>query len=453
MRIAIVGGGISGLATAFYVKRLAPESEVTLLEAAPRLGGTMVTRDIEGFRFEGGSNGFLSNKPWTLDFVEEAGAEGILVRSNDAARIRYIYTDALHRLPESPPAFLATPLISWRAKLRVLGEVFTPARRDISDETLQSFGYRRVGKAFTDTFLDPMSAGIFASTPARLSVNAAFPAVVRLEQQYGGLFRGMLKRRKRSAGPGGVLMSFRGGVGGFIDHMAGVLGESARTGIAVNGLARSGGGYRLDTSSGELEFDRVVLSTPAPAASRILGDIDPVAAGWLAQIEYSPISVVGFGYRHLAHDLPGFGLLTTSAAGLDILGVLWDSSIFPDRAPAGGKALRVMIGGQRSPALALESEGRLIEIAREGVRRTMGVDDAPDVTFVQRWPQGIPNYPVGHLANADRLFARLADHPGLYLNSNAYYGIGLNDCVGNSRLCAEKVVAGEPWRGGPLLPP
>ena len=248
-------------------------------------------------------------------------------------------------------------------------------------------------------------------------------------------------------------MSFRGGVGGFIDHMAGVLGESVRTGVAVNGLARSGGGYRLDTSAGELEVDRVVLSTPAPAASRILGDLDPVAAGWLAQIEYSPISVVGFGYRQLAHDLPGFGLLTTSAAGLDILGVLWDSSIFPDRAPAGGKALRVMIGGQRSPALALESEERLIAIAREGVRRTMGVDDAPDVTFVQRWPQGIPNYPVGHLANADRLFARIADHPGLYLNSNAYYGIGLNDCVGNSRLCAEKVVAGEPWRGGPLLPP
>jgi oxygen-dependent protoporphyrinogen oxidase len=434
MRIAIVGGGISGLATAFYVKRLAPEADVTLLEAAPRLGGTMVTHDIEGFRFEGGSNGFLSNKPWTLDFVKDAGGEGLLVHSNDAARVRYIYSNALHRLPESPPAFLATPLISWGAKLRVLGEVFTPARRDISDETLQSFGYRRVGREFTDTFLDPMSAGIFASTPARLSVNAAFPAVVRLEQQYGGLFRGMLKRRKRSAGPGGVLMSFRGGVGGFIEHMAGVLGESVRTGVAVNGLTRSGAVYRL-------------------ATAQILVEIDPVAAGWLAQIEYSPISVVGFGYRQLAHELPGFGLLTTSSAGLDILGVLWDSSIFPDRAPPGGKALRVMIGGQRSPALALESEERLIEIAREGVRKTMGLDDAPAVTFVQRWPQGIPNYPVGHLANADRLFARVADHPGLYLNSNAYYGIGLNDCVGNSRLCAEKVVAGEPWRGGPLLPP
>ncbi len=453
MRIAIVGGGISGLATAFYVKQLAPEAEVTLLEAAPRLGGTMVTREVEGFRFEGGSNGFLSNKPWTLDFVKDAGAEDLLVRSNDAARVRYIYTDALHRLPESPPAFLGTPLISWRAKLRVLAEVVTPARRDISDESLQSFGYRRVGREFTDTFLDPMSAGIFASTPARLSVNAAFPAVVRLEQQYGGLFRGMLKRRKRSAGPGGVLMSFRGGVGAFIEHLRGALGDSVRTGVAVSGLARAGACYRLTTAEGEVEADRVVLSTPALAAARILGDVDPVAAGWLAQIEYSPVAVVGFGYRQLAHELPGFGLLTTSAAGLDILGVLWDSSIFPDRAPPGGKSLRVMIGGQRSPELALEPEDRLIAIAREGVRRTMGVDDAPAVTFVQRWPQGIPNYPVGHLANADRLFARIADHPGLYLNSNAYYGIGLNDCVGNSRLCAEKVVAGEPWRGGPLLPP
>jgi oxygen-dependent protoporphyrinogen oxidase len=453
MRIVVAGGGISGLATAFHLRRLQPEAEIVLLEQAPRLGGTMYTQEIQGFRFEAGSNGFLSNKPYTLDLVRDSGAEDLLLPSNDAARKRYIFSDRLLRLPETPPAFLGTPLISWRAKLRVAAEILVPARRDGADETLQSFGYRRVGKEFTDTFLDPMSAGIFGSSPERLSVNAAFPAVVRLEREHGGLFRGMIARRKRQAGPGGILMSFREGVGRFVDHLGRTLGESVRTGCAVESLERAGDHYRLATSAGPVEAERVVLCTPAPATARILRSLDPELAGWLERIEYSPIAVVGFGFDALAHPLPGFGLLTTSAARQEILGVLWDSSIFPDRAPAGKKCLRVMIGGQRNPELALREDAELIAIARRGLAATMGVTEPAAVSFVQRWPQGIPNYPVGHLANVDRIFARIARIPGLYLNSNAYYGIGLNDCVGSSLRCADQAARGEPWLGGPVLPP
>lgn len=453
MRIAIVGGGISGLATAFYVQRLRPEAEVSLLEAAPRLGGTMVTRDVDGFRFEGGSNGFLSNKPYTLDLVRDTGAEHLLLPSNDAARIRYIYTNAVHRLPESPPAFLGTSVISWRGKLRTLAEIFTPARRDIADESLRDFGYRRVGREFTDTFLDPMSAGIFASTPAKLSVHAAFPAVVRLEQEYGGLFRGMIKRRKRRAGPGGKLMSFKGGVGTFIDHLAGVLGPAIRLDAEVHSIRRDGRGYRLETAAGERFAEVVALAAPAHAAARMLGRVDGELASWVADLGYTPIAVVGFGYDALRHALEGFGMLTTSAARQDILGVLWDSSIFPDRAPAGKKSLRVMIGGQRNAELALRPEDELIAIARRGLATTLGITEEPVATFVQRWPRGIPSYPVGHLAAVDRIFARVATYPGLYLISNAYYGIGLNDCVGNALRCAQAIARSEPWRGGPLLEP
>jgi oxygen-dependent protoporphyrinogen oxidase len=453
MRVAVIGGGISGLATAFYVQRLRPEAEVTLLEGSPRLGGTMVTREVDGFRFEGGSNGFLSNKPYTLDLVRDSGAEHLLLPSNDAARIRYIYTDAVHRLPESPPAFLATDVLSWRGKLRTLAEVFTPARRDIVDESLRDFGYRRVGREFTDTFLDPMSAGIFASTPAKLSVHAAFPAVVRLEREYGGLFRGMIKRRKRHAGPGGRLMSFKYGVGTFIDHLAGVLGRTVRLGAEVHSIRRDGRGYRMETAVGEISADVVAVAAPAYAAARMLGRLDGELAGWVGDLGYTPIAVVGFGYDALAHDLKGFGMLTTSAARQEILGVLWDSSIFPDRAPAGKKAVRVMIGGQRNAELALRSEEELIAIARRGLKATLGIGEEPVATFVQRWPRGIPSYPVGHLAAADRIFVRVASFPGLYLISNAYYGIGLNDCVGNALRCAQAIAKGEPWRGGPLLEP
>jgi oxygen-dependent protoporphyrinogen oxidase len=453
MRVVVIGGGISGLATAFYVRKAQPDVQLTLLESAPRLGGTMLTREINGFHFEGGSNGFLSNKPYTLDLVRESGAEDLLLPSNDASRIRYIYSGGLHRLPESPPAFLATPLISWRGKLRVLGELFTPARRDIADESLRDFGYRRVGREFTDAFLDPMSAGIFGSTAAKLSVNAAFPAVVRLEREYGGLFRGMIKRRKRRAGPGGHLMSFKGGVGTFIVHLGGLLGDAVRTGVKVRGLGRDGAGYLVRTSEGDIEADAVVLSTPAYSAARIVRPLDDDLGYWLGQIGYTPIAVVGFGYRELAHPLNGFGLLTTAAAKQEVLGVLWDSSIFPDRAPPGKKLVRVMIGGQRNSELALQSDDELIAIAQRGLARTMGVTETPLATFVKRWRRGIPNYRLGHLANVERIFARAADWPGLYLNSNAYWGVGLNDCVGNAKRCAEALARRQPWRGGPLLEP
>jgi oxygen-dependent protoporphyrinogen oxidase len=249
-------------------------------------------------------------------------------------------------------------------------------------------------------------------------------------------------------------MSFRGGVGTFVDHLGGVLGEAVHTGIKVRSLRRSGDGYALLTTDGELPADAVVLSTPAYAAARMLRRLDDDLAYWLGQIGYTPIAVVGFGYRQLSHPLRGFGLLTTAASQQEILGVLWDSSIFPDRAPAGKKSLRVMIGGQRNSELALRSEEELIEIARRGLTSTMGVTDTPAVTFVKRWRRGIPNYRLGHLANVERIFARVANHwPGLYLSSNAYWGIGLNDCVGNAKRCAEAVARREPWRGGPLLEP
>jgi oxygen-dependent protoporphyrinogen oxidase len=150
-------------------------------------------------------------------------------------------------------------------------------------------------------------------------------------------------------------------------------------------------------------------------------------------------AVVGFGYRSLEHPLDGFGLLTTTSAHKPVLGVLWDSSIFPDRVPQGGKMLRMMIGGQRDPELVERGEEELIEIAARGLRETMGIDAKPDVTYVRRWPRGIPNYPVGHLALVDQIEQAASHHPGLHLNNNAYRGIAMNDCVRNGRALAERL--------------
>jgi oxygen-dependent protoporphyrinogen oxidase len=441
VRIAIVGAGISGLATAFYLNRIRPEWQLIIYDVAEIPGGTMQTVEVEGFRFEAGGNGFLTNKPDSLQLVKDADAEHLLLPSSELARKRYIFTERLHRLPESPPLFLRSKLLSWPQKLRVAGELLVPARRDGGEESLQAFGYRRLGKGFTDVLLDAMTAGIYATTPDRVSVQAAFPLVVRLEREHGGLFRGMLARRKRQAGPGGILMSFKGGVGRFVEHLHEVIPAQWRLGDPVQAVQRDAQGYTVISSSESSRVDRIVVSTPAFAASQMLAGLDPQLAALVGQIEYSPIAVVGFGYRELDHPLDGFGLLTTTAAHKPVLGVLWDSSIFPDRAPPGGKLLRMMIGGQRDPMLVERSESELVETARDGLRATMGIDAEPAVTYVRRWPRGIPNYPVGHLELISRIDQALAPHDGLHLNSNAYRGIAMNDCVRNARELAERMPA------------
>jgi len=442
MRIAIVGAGLSGLATAFYLKRALPEAELVVFEANAGPGGAMQTVDVEGFSFEAGPNGFLTNKPDCLRLVEDAGAASLLMPSSDLARKRYVYTDGLHRLPESPPAFAKSPLLTWPQKLRVAGELFVPARRDGADESLREFGDRRLGLAFTRVFLDAMSAGIYGSTPDRLSVQAAFPLVVALEREHGGLFRGMIARRKKGAGPGGVLTSTRGGVGTLARHLQGAIEAEWRFGEAVQSVERTASAFRVLTHRGASDFDRVVICATSYAAAGMVQSLDAELARQLAALEYSPIAVVGFGYRALTDPLDGFGLLTTSSARLPILGVLWDSSIFPDRAPPGCKSIRVLLGGQRRPELVDQDEAGLIHTARAGLERAMGLTQDPDVTFVKRWDRGIPSYAPGHIARVDAIFARADAIPGLYLNCNAYRGIAMNDCARNGRELAEKIAAG-----------
>ena len=440
MKIAIVGGGISGLATAFYLRQSLPDAHIVLFEKESTLGGKMLTKEVEGFFFEAGSNVFLSNKPDTLELVKLSGCDDILVRSNDAARKRFIYKEYLCPLPESAKAFLQTPLLSLSGKLRVAGELFVPARKEDADETLQSFGYRRVGKEMTDVFLDAMVAGIFASIPNNISVNAAFPAVVKLEKEYGGLFRGMLAKKKKEAGPGGVLMSFTKGVSSFIERLSLASKIEIHKNASIERLQKDAQGYLLTMNDEAMHFDNVILSIPSYESAALINVMDTELSALLSSIDYSPISIIGFGYNDLEHDLDGFGLLTTTSAQKEILGVLWDSSIFNDRAPQGKKSVRVMIGGQRNPTLALQSDEKLIEMARKGIKETMGVDTPPNVVFVERYEKGIPSYVVGHGAKMTELFRHLEKHQGLYLNSNAYFGVGLNDCVSNSKKCAQRVV-------------
>jgi oxygen-dependent protoporphyrinogen oxidase len=459
-RIVIVGAGISGLCTAHYLVKILSaagrEAEIILFESEKVPGGKMRTVREDGFNLEWGPNGFLTNKPYSLDLVKELGIGDRLARSSDLARKRFIFSGGrLHRLPETPLAFFASNLLSLRGRLRILGEPFAPGPPPGVDESLGDFARRRLGAEALEKLLDPMVTGIFAGDPDNMSLRSCFPLIHDLERKYGGLVKGMIslqrerrkagEKREMSAGPGGVLMSFDAGVQTLTDVLAERLSDGLHTAVAVESVRRSNGGFLLSLVEqglrGEIDADALVLATPAYSAAAALGSLDPQISDALSAIPYSPISVVALGYEQatLGNPLDGFGFLIPRLEKRRILGALWDSSVFPNRAPAGKALIRAMVGGVRNPELAALPAGDLVALTREELASTMGITAAPALARAFFHDKGIPQYLVGHGKVLERIDGRLAAFPGLYLNSNAYRGIALNDCVLQSRLTAERI--------------
>ena len=455
MKVAVIGAGVSGLSVAFYLKRGGAEVKVFEREETP--GGKMKTLHEDGYIIETGPNGFLDGKPYTLNLVKELGIESKLYRSSDRARKRFIYTNGrLVRLPENPIAFFSSYLLSWKGKLRLVGEFLVPPKRDDKDESLSEFAKRRIGAEALEKLLDPMVAGIFAGDPDRLSLKAAFPAIYYLERQYGGLIKGLIAKMKEAkksgkkssgpAGPGGVLTSFKGGVKDLIDSLSEFLQDSIETGVEILSLDRVEEGWKIKYKKGnevyEETFEAVVLSTPAYVTAEFLKDLDPELSKLLSEIEYSPISVVALGFekRGLGHDLDGFGFLIPRSEKRKILGVLWDSSVFPNRAPEGKALIRVMIGGARQPELALLPDEELVNIALKGLKRIMKIRHYPEKVKVFKHEKGIPHYTVGHADRVERIFRLAKKYEGLFFCNNAYTGVGVNDCTKAAKDTAERIL-------------
>ncbi len=448
MRVAVIGGGISGLSTAFYLKRKG--AQVRLFEKEKRLGGKMRTVYESGYIVETGPNGFLDGKPYTLNLVKALGIEEALYPSSDKARKRFIYAGGrLIRLPEDPLSFLLSPLLSPKGKLRLVGEVLVEPKRDNGDETLAQFARRRLGEEALSRLLDPMVAGIFAGDPERMSLKAAFPAIYRLEKEYGGLIRGLIAKVKESkgktssgpAGPGGRLTSFKKGVGQLIETLEEELSGEVVKGVSPQ-IERKGGKWIVRTEKGEEEFDALVMATPAYSAADLLRKVDGEIANLLGQIEYSPISVVALGFERegLGHDLDGFGFLVPKEEGREILGALWDSSVFPNRAPEGKALIRVMIGGARQPHLALKNPKELVRIAVKELIEIMKIRKAPEYLRVFRHERGIPHYTLGHSERVEKIFKKGKELGNLYFCNNAYTGVGLNDCTKAAKETAEEIL-------------
>jgi len=460
-RIAVIGAGISGLAAAHAIERLAKEAgltvETVVLEKEDRTGGKIWSIRDEGYLCEWGPNGFLDNKPMTLELCDRVGLREKLERSNDNARKRFIYSGAeLHRLPENGPMFLQSGLVTWPGKLRLAMEMIIPPRRDGADETLAEFARRRLGGEALDKLIGPMVSGIFAGDPETMSLQSCFPRIHELEQEYGGLLKAMMKLAKQkkaerkagkqvasAAGPGGVLTSFVEGIQVLTDGTAGALKGEVRTGRGVSGLRARKGGWDIEFEDGStLDADLAVAAIPAHGLTGLLRPFDPALADLVAEIPYAPMNVVCFGYQkeRIAYDLDGFGYLISKKEGRDILGTLWDSSIFPARAPEGHVLLRSMMGGATNPRAIDLSDKEVKARTMADLKQIMGISAEPDFVRIFRHPRAIPQYTVGHAARLVAMAGKLAAHPGLFLTGNAFYGIGLNDCVNAGNRTGEQVM-------------
>jgi len=443
--IAVIGGGISGLALAHRLRSRGKDAVV--LETNTRLGGNIQSRQRDGFLTEIGPNGFLDKEPATRELAASVGVEELIRPADPAAKRRYLYTGGrLRAVPGSPPAFLKSDILPLGARLRVIAELLSGRAPEGLDESLGAFGRRHLGETATKVLLDAVQTGIYAGDLETLSVGATFPQLTKLEREHRSLILGAIRMQKaqRKALPSGTqqklsgaLCTFEGGLQTLVNALAQALGPAARTGARVEGLIPSQGGWRVSVleqgRQAELNAAHVVVATPAHVAAGLVRPLDEKLAALLEGITYAPIAVVHLGYAPGSTPPPdGFGFLVPSMEKRRLLGAIHASTVFPFRAPGGRVLYTCMVGGARRSDLVGLDEEALITLARDELKDLVGVTASPIFSEVIRWPRGIPQYNVGHLERVSAIDAALTRLPRLHLAGNAYKGIGINDCIRNA---------------------
>ncbi len=465
-RVVIVGGGIAGLATAYYTQRYAAEAgltlDLTLVERDDRLGGKIATESPGGFVIEGGPDSFITQKPWAIELARELGLGDRLMGTNDAQRATYVLRDGkLRKMPDGmllivPTRFMpfvTSDLISWPGKIRMGMDLFIPPRKDDSDESLADFIRRRLGQEALDVLAEPMMAGIHVSDAETLSLKATFPRFINIERKYGSLTRGMIAaRRARAAaakdessnGSGEattVFMTLKDGLQELVAALENAIQGTIITGHSVQQVTRTDSGYALDLDDGRtLPADAVVLATPAFVTARMLRAMKPELATQLDAIRYVSTATVslGFNAQDFEHPLNGFGFVVPRKEPTRLLACTWTSTKFTHRAKPGTVLLRAFVGGPRREELVMQDDEALITLVREELRAIMGVTAEPTVARAFRWERGNPQYDVGHLERVDAIEAQCP--PGLYLTGSAYRGVGIPDCVKQGKATAAQVI-------------
>lgn len=478
MRIAVIGGGISGLAAAHRISELLPDAQLALYEAGDRLGGVLHTIHRNGFLIERSADSFITKHPWASELCDRLGIAGDLLPTDEKKRRALVVCHG--RLLPVPDGFVvmaprriwpivSTQVLSWRGKLRLLAEPFVPRRRvvehgstlpaDTADESVASFARRRLGVEAFERLVQPLMAGIYTADPEKLSVAATMPEYFAQEQFYGSLLKAARKIRQsipavdspidRSEGGEsgaryGLFVAPREGVGQLVAAMAAKLRPGT---VHLNSTAgdlrqKDDKRWRLALRDGDTQtFDAVIVALPTYAAATLFAGPDPVLAALLEEIPYAGCAVINLGYRReqLGRPLEGFGFVVPRIEQRPIIAASFASEKFPGRAPDDFVTIRVFVGGALRPELIDRPDDEICDLVHSQLAELLGMNGQPAWIDIARWPRSMPQYHVGHLQRVSQIEARVAVMPGLALAGNAYHGVGIPQCVRSGELAAERV--------------
>ena len=454
----VIGAGISGLVCAYRLKTLG--IDVALIEKSDRVGGVIQSERIDGFLIERGPNSSQGTEE-LLALVEELGITGELAEGNPKAPAYVYFKGRLHPVPSGAGAFIKSDLLSLGGKLRIFKEPFVPMRRSDSEESVASFARRRIGREAAERMVAPFVSGIYAGDADKLSVQAAFPRLANLETGYGGLFRGAFAKareaRRARKGASAVLdkatrtrrrlCSFQSGMGFLPRTLASKIGEDLLTGCEDLRVERS-----ADSLAFNVEFERggnrhvlicerIILATPSRAASSLVADISAELSSLLDEIDYPPLAIVSLAYDQstVSTPLDGFGFLVPPSEGMNILGCVWNSSLFNNRAPKGKALVTVFIGGARNPAAARAADAELVSTVHGELQKVLGISSDPQVVAITRYERSIPQYNLGHFARVQRIESLIGDLTGFTLIGNYLHGVSTGDCIKEADRVAKNI--------------
>jgi oxygen-dependent protoporphyrinogen oxidase len=440
--IAVVGGGIAGLTAAFT---LSAAHDVVVFEPEAVAGGKMRSQQLDGFLFEWGPSGYLSNAEELNALVAELELTDAVIDARPEAKNRFIYWDGkLHKLPSKPPEIFSMSLLSPGGKLRAFRELFVPRRAadDAEDESVYAFMARRFGAEVAERIATPALLGVSGGNAASTSLAAIFPRLAELERERGSVVRGMVRgsraaSRMRSFAPGGMQR--------LTDRLAERLGDRVQLGTTVTRIEPEGAGWRIVHRHGSVTAERVIVAAPAGAAAAMVANFDAELARRLAEIAYAPMRVIGVAFRRedVAAPLDGFGFLAARGCGVRILGATYTSSMLPEQAPPGTVYVRIFMGGAADPTAAMLDAETARAIALADLATTLGITAAPIAYHEMVWRNAIPQYALGHRRRVHAIERLTLAHKGLALTGNAYRGLGVNDTVRAARA-ATVIPSGAP---------